>query len=217
MVETIHLLDNECQYLINKDPKLAAVMRAVGDISYSHNSDSFETIVYQIIEQMLSSKVAKVLYGHLLDICNNKITPEEILRHSIDELHSTGISINKSKYILGFAESVYSGKINFNELSTFSDSDVIKKLTSIKGIGNWTAKMYLLFVLNRPDILPYEDVAFLQSYKWLFNTNKTDPASVMKKCQKWSPYSSIASRYMYKALDTGLTKMSISDLIELYG
>nr|DAO73628.1 MAG TPA: 3-methyladenine DNA glycosylase [Caudoviricetes sp.] len=67
--------------------------------------------------------------------------------------------------------------------------------------------MYLIFCLNRQDILPYEDVAFLQGYRWAYKTDDCSPSSIQKRCKKWKPYSSIASRYMYRALDTGLTKM----------
>lgn len=87
-----------------------------------------------------------------------------------------------------------------------NDADVMKNLTSLKGIGNWTAKMYLIFVLDRPDILPTEDVAFLQAYEWLYKTKDRSKESVEKRCKKWKPYSSVAARYLYRALDNGLTK-----------
>lgn len=93
-----------------------------------------------------------------------------------------------------------------SELQNLSDDEVIKKLTSLRGIGLWTAKMYLIFVLNRQNVLPVEDVAFLQSYKWMYKTDDISKDSVIKKCEKWSPYSSIAARYLYRALDTDLTK-----------
>lgn len=87
-----------------------------------------------------------------------------------------------------------------------SDQEIIRELTSIKGIGIWTAKMYLIFVLDRPNVLPYEDGAFLQAYRWAYKTDNLSPDAIKKKCKKWSPYSSIAARYLYRALDTGLTK-----------
>lgn len=93
-----------------------------------------------------------------------------------------------------------------SDLAQLSDIEVIKKLTKYRGIGNWTAKMYLIFVLDRQDILPYEDGAFLQAYKWLYKTDDISPKSVEKKCRKWKPYSSVAARYMYRALYLGLTK-----------
>ena len=86
------------------------------------------------------------------------------------------------------------------------DDVVVKKLKRIKGIGNWTAKMYLLFVLRRDNVLPYEDGAFIQGYRWLYNTTDLSVESVKKRCKKWEPYSSLAARYMYKAVDYGLTK-----------
>lgn len=87
-----------------------------------------------------------------------------------------------------------------------NDSEVFKYLTSFKGIGKWTTNMYLIFVLNRMDILPTNDTAFLQSYECLYKTTDRSDTSIRKKCKKWKPYSSIASRYLYRALDTGLTK-----------
>lgn len=98
------------------------------------------------------------------------------------------------------------GDLNFKELEHLSDNEVISKLTSIRGIGTWTAKMFLIFVLDRQDVLPYEDQAFIQSYRWLYKREDCSKASVQKHCKKWHPYSSIAARYMYKALDLGLTK-----------
>ena len=95
---------------------------------------------------------------------------------------------------------------DFDALTEMTDQDVIRQLTAVRGIGNWSAKMYLIFVLNRPDVLPFEDVAFLQGYGWLFNTDDWRPAAVKKKCRKWRPYTSIAARYMYEVLDRGLTK-----------
>ena len=91
-------------------------------------------------------------------------------------------------------------------MDTLSDEEVICSLTKLHGIGNWTAKMFLIFVLNRPDILPVEDGAFLQTYRWVYKTDDCSEKAVSKKCQKWKPYSSIASRFFYQALDAGLTK-----------
>ena len=96
---------------------------------------------------------------------------------------------------------------------TLSDDEVFHKLKRIDGIGNWTAKMYLLFFLQRDDILPYEDSAFLQSFKWLYNLSDVSKNSIISQCHCWKPYSSIASRYLYIALDSGLTKMPIDKFL----
>ena len=109
-------------------------------------------------------------------------------------------------YIRYLTEKILRNELDLDSLKELSDADVMKSLTSIKGIGNWTAKMYLIFVLDRQDILPIEDVAFLQSYKWLYQTNDTSPESVKSRCLLWKPYSSVAARYLYRALDSGLVK-----------
>ena len=112
------------------------------------------------------------------------------------------------------AKKVSGGEIDFDRLESMPDNEVITELTSIKGVGNWTAKMYLIFFLQREDILPYEDGAFLQAYKWLYNTKVIKPESIARRCKKWKPYTSIGARYMYRALDTGLTKIPIKDFLE---
>lgn len=163
-------------------------------------------MIHEIIEQMLSIKAGAKIYDRLSVLCSGHISPQSISSLSDDEIRSTGTSSSKVSYIRSLTQAITTGQLILNKLSTLSDADVIKQLTAIKGIGQWTAKMYLIFVLNREDILPIEDVAFLQSYKWLYKTNDVSKESIQKKCRKWKPYSSIAARFMYRALDTGLTK-----------
>jgi len=194
------------KYLVNKDKRLAKVINMVGDISYKPHTDSYAFLINQIIGQMLSAKVGDVISRRLCNLCNGSITPQTIANLSDIEIKSIGTSNSKVRYIRELTNAVLSDQINFDELSKLTDEAIIKKLTSIYGIGKWSAKMYLIFVLNRQDVLPYEDVAFLQAYCWAYKTNDKKPISVMNKCKKWKPYSSIASRYMYRALDMGLTK-----------
>ena len=110
------------------------------------------------------------------------------------------------EYIRSLTTAVISGILVFDDLINQTDEEIIHELTSFRGIGTWTAKMFLIFGLNRPDVLPYEDAAFLQSYKWMYKTSDCSKESIMKRCKKWKPYSSIAARYLYRALDYGLTK-----------
>lgn len=194
------------KYLCSKDKRLAKVIQSVGEITYMPHDNAYEQIVDSIIGQMLANKVASVLRKRLLDLCFGSVTPHSINRLTDSEIKSIGISTSKVKYIRNLTESVFNGDVSFDNLDSKSDAEIIKMLTSVQGIGNWSAKMFLIFVLNRQNILPFEDMAFLQSYSWLYKTDDLKPASVKKKCQKWAPYSSIAARYLYRALDTGLTK-----------
>lgn len=197
----------EIQYLCKKDKRLANVIEMVGPISYQpHIDQPYSFLIHEIIEQMLSVKAGAKIFDRLNNICRGTITPESIAALTVEQLRSIGTSNAKAMYIKGITTAVMTGQLDFAKLEELDDDTVIKQLTRFRGIGNWTAKMYLIFVLNRPDVLPYEDVAFLQGYAWVYKTSDFSPASVMAKCKKWKPYSSIAARYMYRALDAGLTK-----------
>ncbi len=198
--------DQSVQYLISKDKRLARVIEAIGDIECNIHDDPFEFIVGEIIGQMLSNAVADVITNRLIGICNGKISVDSILRLKVADLRSIGISNAKAQYIFNFANAVNAGEIDFEALREETDTNAMKRLMQIHGIGSWTSKMYLIFVLQRSDILPYEDGAFLQAYKWLYKTADAKPEDIKRKCKKWKPYSSIAARYLYRALDMGMTK-----------
>ena len=122
------------------------------------------------------------------------------------QIKSIGISDSKVVAIRSLTDKITSGELDLYELNKCSDETIVKILLSLRGIGNWTVKMYMLFVLDKQDILTFEDAAFLQSYCWIYKTNNRNKETVIKKCQKWNPCSSIAPRYLYHALDMGLTK-----------
>ena len=194
------------QYLCRRDKRLAKVVSMVGGISYTPYDDGYAFLVRQIVNQMLSNKVGAVLYGRLERLCGGKVCLDEIMKLSEDELRGVGISRPKAGYIRNLTAAIESGVVRLDALASMPDQEVIQCLTRIRGIGTWSAKMYLIFVLDRKDVLPYEDAAFLQGYGWTYKTDDFSPASVKKKCRKWSPYASIAARFMYRALDSGLTK-----------
>ncbi len=195
------------QYLCEKDKRLAKVISMVGPISYvPHEEDTYSFLIHEIIEQMLSVKAGQKIYGRLEGLCDGVVTPERIAAMSDDEIRGTGASSSKVKCIRNVTEAVLCGDLDFDKLDTLPDEEVICVLTKLHGIGNWTAKMFLIFVLDRPDILPVEDGAFLQTYRWVYKTDDFSEKAVREKCRKWKPYSSIASRFFYRALDDGLTK-----------
>lgn len=194
------------QYLCKKDKRLAKVINMVGSITYQPHEDPYQFLINTIIGQMLSNKVADIMSARLDILCNGCITADVINQLSDEQLKSIGISNSKVSYIRILTSTIESGDLDFTILNKMTDAEIIKKLTSIRGIGKWSAKMYLIFVLNRQDILPVEDMAFLQGYGWAYKTNDYTPAAVSDKCKKWKPYSSIAARFLYRALDNGLTK-----------
>ena len=179
----------------------------VGPISYvPHEEDPYAFLIHEIIEQMLSVKAGQKIYGRLEYLCDGMVTPERIAALSDDEIRGTGTSNAKVEYIRNITTAIIDKTLDFEKMRSLSDEEVIKCLTKIRGVGKWTSKMYLMFVLNRQDILPVEDGAFLQVYRWMYKAQDCNEKAVTYKCKKWKPYSSIASRFCYRALDMGMTK-----------
>ena len=200
-IRTLRKDSEEIQYLSRRDEKLGRVISLVGEITYEPFDDPYRFLVSTIIGQMLSNKTGDVITDRLTDLCHGHITVDAINALSNDDIRTIGVANKKISYIRDLTSAVQRKRINFNELRTLSDAEVIFKLTSLHGIGIWTAKMYLIFILDRKDVLPLEDGAFLKAYKLLYKVN-IDKAEIKRTCQIWKPYSSIAARYLYIALDS---------------
>lgn len=205
-VITLDMNTVSVQYLCKKDKRLAKVISMVGPITYKSHEDSYRFLIETIIGQMLSNKVTDIMSERLDALCNGSVSTDIINQLSDEQIKSIGISNSKVTYIRNLTVAIDNKDIDFNLFANMTDTEIIKKLTSIRGIGNWSAKMYLIFVLNHQDVLPFEDMAFLQGYGWTYKTNDYTPAIVSAKCKKWRPFSSIAARFLYRALDNGLTK-----------
>ncbi|WP_425757040.1 DNA-3-methyladenine glycosylase family protein [Ihubacter sp. rT4E-8] len=206
-VVTIDMSTPSVQYLCKKDKRLAKVISMVGSISYvPHEEDAYAFLVHEIIEQMLSVKAGQKIYSRLEELCGEEISSVRIAALTDEQIRSTGTSNAKVEYIRNITNAVTNGTLDFSAMQHLSDEEVIASLTKIRGIGKWTAKMYLMFVLDRQDILPFEDGAFLQVYRWMYKTQDCSEKAVTTKCKKWKPYSSVASRFCYRALDASMTK-----------
>lgn len=203
---TYSLNSPEIKTLYTSDARLATLIFWYGDLSYSLCADEFTFLVETIIGQMLSNKAANAIITRLYSLCNGILTPEKLLILGRSNLKAIGLSRQKVEYIFDFAEMLSNQPDFFVGLDKATDNEVIEVLISLHGIGIWSTKMYLIFVLNRLNVLPYEDGAFIQSYKWLYETTDINHNSIKQRCAPWTPFASLASRYLYRALDEGLTK-----------
>ncbi len=194
---------------MKNDKVLARLIKKIGGLYYEVDTDSFAFIVNTVVGQMLSNKAASSISGRLYELCNKSITPESIGKLKTEDLRQIGLSNAKAGYILQFADHISGNPDFFKTIDSLDDSSAMKEIKKMKGLGDWSAKMYLLFVQNKMDILPHEDGAFLQSFKWLYSTDEVHKEFVIKKCQPWKPYSSLASRYLYRALDEGFVKSGL--------
>lgn len=204
----------ELMYLRLVDEQMDFVIQLIGNLEYQVDCDPFIHFMNTIIGQMLSNKVAVIISERFLNLCNGCITPEAVCRLNVEDLRSIGLSRDKSGYLLGFAHYIYDNPQYFDELETLPDNELLASLQKHRGIAGWSSKMYAIFVLDRKDILPYEDGAFLQSFKWLYGVeekNRNHPV-IREMCQKWSPYSSLAARYLYRVLDNEFVKRSIDEV-----
>lgn len=196
----------ETKHLMANDYKLAKAIPLIGDLTYQTHQNTEMFFFETIIGQMLSNKVADIITERFYHLCKGEISAQNVQKLSVDSLREIGISTQKSNYILGFAAYIKENPEFLNTLVTLDNDAIIKRLISLRGIGSWTAKMYLIFVLDRRDILPYEDGAFIQAFKWLYPNTELSVKFITETCASWKPYTSIGARYLYKLLDSGYTK-----------
>lgn len=212
MNERILDLDSpEVQYLCERDKRLARAIRLVGPITCWTYDDEYEFLVGSIVAQMISGRAAEKIMGRLKTACDSRVTPDAIDALSEDDLRAVGLSRPKISYMRGLNEALESKDLEFSELRRLSDEDVVKRLTALNGVGQWTATMYLIFMLDRPDVAAPYDRCFQASFRWLYETEDASVAAVKKRAKKWSPHASIVTRYFYRFLDLGLTAQKLSD------
>jgi DNA-3-methyladenine glycosylase II len=186
------------QHFKYADPILDYVIGKVGALDYTPESDGFAFLVQVIIGQMLSAKAADTIHSRLLAKVDGTVTPTAVAMLEEDSLRSLGIARRKAQTILALAQQLIQDPQVLDDLASLDDRQCLACLCRYKGIGPWTAKMYLIFVLDRPDVLPLEDGAFLQAYRFLYGD-----ADIETRASVWKPYRSLAARYLYRFLDLG--------------
>jgi DNA-3-methyladenine glycosylase II len=163
----------------------------------------FRDLLEAIINQQLSGKAAATIFGRFLDLFPQDTlpTPEEILKLSEETLRTCGVSHQKASYLKSLSEEIVSGKLVLDELHVLPDEDVITALTKVKGIGRWTAEMFLIFSLGRPDTFSVGDLGLRTSVGKLFGIDRDDKVKIEEISKSWSPYRSLASLYLWKSLE----------------
>ncbi len=188
---------------LKKDPILKKVIEKHGGLDEIPLIENiFEDIVATIVGQQLSTKAANTIFERFKKLLKNNVTPKRILKTKDEDLRSVGISFAKIKYIKDLASKVNSLELDLENLKNQSDEEVMITLTKIKGIGPWTAQMILMFTLNREDVFSVGDLGLRSAISKLYNVKRDNFKKVEKISQNWKPYRSLASRYLWKSLDT---------------
>jgi len=188
--------DKQKEHLSNNDPLLKEVINKVGHIYREVEPDIFTSLVRSIIGQQISTAAQRTIYNRLLELVND-ISAQTIFSLEQTELQQIGISNRKALYIKELASKVVNKEIDLESLKTKSDEDVIKELTSLKGVGIWTAEMTLIFSLQREDIVSYGDLAIRRGMEKLYKIEKISKKQFDSYRNKYSPYGSVASLYLW--------------------
>jgi len=190
-------------HLKKADPLLGSVIDRVGAYRMEYRDPGFETLVRSIVYQQLSGKVAKVIFGRLVEMLpDGAVTPEGILKLTPVKMRRAGLSKQKTAYIRDLAHKTVRGKVRFETLGELADHEVIEHLTQVKGIGVWTAHMFLIFALRRLDILPVGDLGVRSAIRKMYGMEELPhPKQVEELAVSWRPYCSVASWYLWRSLD----------------
>ncbi|MED3882812.1 DNA-3-methyladenine glycosylase 2 family protein [Priestia megaterium] len=202
----LNISKQQIKELSNLDEKIKQLIKVIGDLSIPLRNNYFNALVRTIVGQQLSAKVAHVINSRLEKVFQNNITPEAILLTPTEELRKVGISARKILYLHDLSNKVLTKEINLEGLENLSNDEVVCTLTKIKGIGNWTAEMFLIFSLGRMNVLSLEDVGLQRSAKWLYGAHKDeDGRKVLENSSKaWSPHYTTACLYLWEAVNRNL-------------
>src|SRR5438270_10611656 len=189
-------------HLKHSDPVLSAIIERVGACRMEYGEPAFSSLAEAVVYQQLNGKAAVTIFNRFADVAGRPITPEGILKLSDAQLRSVGLSRQKSAYLKDLAGKTASGVLDFARLPELSDDEVIKHLTQVKGIGVWTAHMFLMFSLRRPNVLPTGDYGVQMAVKKHYRKRKLPkPKDMEKIARAWEPYRSVACWYMWRSLD----------------
>ena len=168
----------------------------------------FYSLIRAIVYQQLSGKAAATIFGRFLELFpGQEPTPDALLALTDAQLRSVGLSRQKSAYLRDLATKVHTGALPLDHVETLTDVDLITHLVQVKGIGKWTAQMFLMFKLGRPDVLPDLDLGIQNAIKRAYRKRRVTPKDVLRIGAKWSPYSSIACWYLWRSLDNGVGQL----------
>jgi len=190
-------------HLKKSDPVMRAIIERVGAFKIEHREPSFETLVRSIVYQQLSGKVASVILGRLIAaLPEGKVTPDAILKLTPARMRKAGLSKQKTAYIRDLARKTNKGQVNFEALPDLTDLEVIEHLTRVKGIGVWTAHMFLIFALRRPDIMASGDLGVRMAIRKAYELEELPaPKQVEELAAAWRPYASVAVWYLWRSLE----------------
>ena len=192
--------------LMRRDRQLGALIKKVGRcrLPDSRTREPFAALVRAILSQQLSGKAADTIHGRVVVLAGGveALTPARMLALDPPALRAAGVSGPKISYLRDLAAHVHEGRLDLAALETLSDEDVVTAITAVKGLGRWSAEMFLMFRLNRPDVFPVADLGIVKGVQKLFRMKRRpSPRTMMRLAEPWRPYRSVAAWYLWRILE----------------
>jgi DNA-3-methyladenine glycosylase II len=190
------------RHLKKADPVMAEIIERVGVCRLQFGEPTFHALAESILYQQLNGKAAATIFDRFTALAGDPLTPEGILNLTDGQMRGVGLSRQKTSYLRDLAEKTKAGLLEFERMPEMSEEEVIAHLTQVKGVGVWTAHMFLMFTLRRPDVLPVGDYGIQAAIKKHYKKRKwPKPAVMLKVAKSWAPYRSIACWYLWRSLD----------------
>jgi DNA-3-methyladenine glycosylase II len=200
-MQSEHLWGKAEQHLAEVDNHLSQLVSSYGPCTLTPQTEYFIVLCHSIISQQLATKAAATIFGRFSAYYSQEPTPEKVAETPYQTLRDIGLSNQKTGYLYDLSRRVFEGDLDFQHFSALSDEEIIQQLVAVKGIGVWTSQMFLIFALNRPDVLPTEDLgirrAIMVGYDLAALPTKVELAEI---ATPWRPWSSVAVWYLWRSL-----------------
>ena len=201
VVFTPNYWQDACKHLVRKDRVMKRLIPQFGDACLQTRGDAFITLARSIVGQQISVKAAQTVWDRFA-ILPRKMTPANVLKVKVDDMRAAGLSTRKVEYLVDLALHFDSGAVQADAWTAMDDEAIITELVGIRGIGRWTAEMFLIFHLMRPNVLPLDDVGLINGIsKSYFSGESVSRSDAREVAAAWAPYCSVATWYIWRSLD----------------
>ena len=197
--------DEACKHLAKRDRVMKKLIPRFGEARLQNKGDAFTTLARSIIGQQISVKAAQSVWDRfvaLVDGPSHKLPPPAVLAHDVAALRAAGLSVRKAEYLRDLAEHFQGGSVHVRQWAQMDDEAIIEELVAIRGIGRWTAEMFLIFHLMRPNVLPLDDIGLIKGISVnYFSGEPVSRAEAREVGDNWAPFRSVATWYLWRSLD----------------
>ncbi|MES2583512.1 MAG: DNA-3-methyladenine glycosylase 2 family protein [Pseudomonadota bacterium] len=199
--QTPYFWEEACKHLVKKDRVMKRLIPQFGDVCLETRGDAFVTLARSIVGQQISVKAAQTVWERF-ELLPRKLTPANVLKLKVDDMRAAGLSARKVEYLVDLALHFDNGALHVKSWDAMSDDEIVAELIAIRGIGRWTAEMFLIFHLMRPNVLPLDDVGLITGISHnYFSGDVVSRSDAREVAAAWAPYCTVATWYIWRSLD----------------